>query len=101
MKTITLYLVWSALLTSAWSFKVHAHPDSQLDFRQHKTNDGRIIFSNIPKRCFGDGLLTCQHLHPVIGGTILKDNDAPDRAETVDTSDSGVLKVEEISSPAE
>ena len=43
-----------------------AHPyDSPLEFRQHRTEDGRSIYSNIPKKCFRDGRLICHGLHPV------------------------------------
>ena len=44
----------------------HAHPyDSPLEFRAHKTRDGRIIYSNIPMKCFHDGVLHCYQLHPI------------------------------------
>jgi hypothetical protein len=47
-----------------------SHPyDTALEFRQHKTDDGRIIFSNIPKKCFSQGRLTCDQLHPVFKGS--------------------------------
>ena len=43
-----------------------AHPyDSPLEFRLHRTEDGRPIYSNIPKKCFRDGRLICHGLHPV------------------------------------
>ena len=43
-----------------------AHPyDSPLEFRLHRTEDGRAIYSNIPKKCFRDGRLICHGLHPV------------------------------------
>ena len=46
--------------------KVHAHPyDSPLEFRRHLTDDGRVIYSNIPKKCFHHGVLTCDRLHPI------------------------------------
>ena len=45
---------------------VDAHPyDSPLEFRRHMTDDGRVIYSNIPKKCFHDGVLTCDRLHPI------------------------------------
>jgi len=44
------------------------HPyDSPLEFRLHKTDDGRVIYSNIPKKCFHNGVLTCTRLHPIFG----------------------------------
>ena len=46
-----------------------AHPyDSALEFREHKTDDGRLIYSNIPKKCFSKGQLTCIQLHPIFKG---------------------------------
>jgi hypothetical protein len=55
-----------ALLLAADS---HAHPyDSPLEFRQHRTEDGRQIYSNIPKKCFANGVLTCYRLHPLFAG---------------------------------
>ena len=43
-----------------------AHPyDSPLEFRLHRTEDGRPIYSNIPKKCFRDGRLICPGLNPV------------------------------------
>lgn len=52
------------------SFDAASHPyDSALEFRQHKTDDGRVIFSNIPKKCFSKGRLTCDYLHPVFKGS--------------------------------
>ena len=48
---------------------VFAHPDdAPLTFRKHLTDDGRVIWSNIPKACFSKGLLTCGNLHPIYGG---------------------------------
>ncbi len=45
---------------------VYAHPeDSPLTFIAHKTEDGRIIYTNIPKRCFSNGVLTCTRYHPI------------------------------------
>jgi hypothetical protein len=46
-----------------------AHPEnSPLTFIPHKTDDGWIIYTNIPKRCFSKGVLTCADLHPIHGG---------------------------------
>jgi hypothetical protein len=45
-----------------------AHPyDAPLTFRKHLTDDGRVIYSNIPKKCFSRGVLTCGGLHPIYG----------------------------------
>lgn len=47
-----------------------AHPEnSPLTFIAHKTADGRVIYTNIPKRCFSDGVLTCARYHPIYNGT--------------------------------
>jgi hypothetical protein len=55
-------LLGGVLATSS----AYSHPyDSPLEFRLHKTNDGRTIYSNIPKKCFSDGRLTCYRLHPI------------------------------------
>jgi len=64
------------------AFGVMAHPDSPLEFRKHMTKDGRIIYSNIYKKCFSEGLLTCHHLHPVIGVSV----DDDDKAVEADSS---------------
>jgi len=56
-------LLVMTLLTAANAWP---HPyDSPLEFRRHKTEDGREIYSNIPKKCFAYGKLTCYRLHPI------------------------------------
>ncbi len=46
-----------------------AHPyDEPLSFRKHFTDDGRVIYSNIEKRCFSSGVLTCIEFHPIWKG---------------------------------
>jgi hypothetical protein len=51
-----------------FTFSAAAHPyDAPLTFRKHLTDDGRVIWSNIPKACFSKGLLTCENLHPIYG----------------------------------
>ncbi len=48
---------------------VSAHPEnSPLTFVPHKTKDGRIIYTNFPKRCFRDGVPIYIALHPIYGG---------------------------------
>ena len=43
-----------------------AHPeDSPLTFIPHKNDNGAIIFTNIPKKCFRNGVLLCTRYHPV------------------------------------
>jgi len=41
--------------------------DEPLTFRKYLTDDGRVIYSNIPKSCFSKGLLTCENLNPIYG----------------------------------
>ncbi len=44
-----------------------AHPENDpLRFEAHSHEGGRIIFTNIPKRCFRNGVLTCLELHPLL-----------------------------------
>ncbi len=60
------------LILCGWflAFSAASHPyDSALIFREHKTDDGRPIFSNIPKKCFSKGRLTCTGLHPIFKGS--------------------------------
>jgi hypothetical protein len=46
-----------------------SHPyDTALEFHEHQTDDGRPIYSNIPKKCFSKGRLTCIQLHPIFKG---------------------------------
>jgi hypothetical protein len=45
-----------------------SHPyDEPLTFKLHTTKDGRSIYTNIPKKCFSNGVLTCTGLHPLFG----------------------------------
>ena len=62
-KYLSISATLAGLLASAGGV---AHPyDSPLEFRLHRTEDGRPIYSNIPKKCFRDGRLICHGLHPV------------------------------------
>ena len=64
-----IFILCGLLITPA----AVSHPyDSPLTFRKHLTNDGRVIYSNIPKKCFADGILICGGLHPVMGGSAIK-----------------------------
>jgi hypothetical protein len=66
---ISLYiiLIFCALFSS---FNANSHPyDSVLIFREHRTDDGRVIWTNIPKKCFSKGMLTCARLHPIYRGS--------------------------------
>jgi len=57
-----------------FAFNAVGHPyhglpeDAPLAFIEHKTDDGRPIYTNIPKSCFSQGRLTCIQLHPVFKG---------------------------------
>ena len=57
------------------AFSAAAHPydgpphEAPLTFIEHKTDDGRPIYTNIPKKCFSNGVLTCISLHPIFGGS--------------------------------
>ena len=49
-------------------FGAAAHSyDSPLTFKKQLTDDGRVIYSNVPKECFSEGRLTCDSLHPIYG----------------------------------
>ncbi len=44
-----------------------AHPENDpLRFESHIHEGGRVIFTNIPKRCFKNGLLICLDRHPLL-----------------------------------
>jgi hypothetical protein len=50
------------------AFSAASHPyDDPLTFIEHKTDDGRPIYTNMPKACFSKGRLTCDQLHPIFG----------------------------------
>ena len=50
------------------AFGAAAHPYNEpLTFKLHTTNDGRPIYTNIPKKCFSNGVLTCTGAHPLFG----------------------------------
>jgi hypothetical protein len=51
------------------AFSAASHPyDNALEFHEHKTDDGRPIYTNIQKKCFSKGRLTCIQLHPIFKG---------------------------------
>ena len=56
-----------------------APPEAPLAFIEHRTDDDRPIFTNVPKSCFTQGRLTCIQLHPVFRGrgTIKKPLEQP------------------------
>jgi len=68
MKRHIVLIIILILLGLFIAFSAAAHPyDAPLTFRKHLTDDGRVIWSNIPKACFSKGLLTCENLHPIYG----------------------------------
>jgi hypothetical protein len=69
LKTI-LILCGLFLTSNAFSHPYDGPPhNAPLTFILHKTDDGRPIFTNIPKKCFSNGRLTCIQLHPIFKGT--------------------------------
>ena len=44
--------------------------DSPFTFKKHLTDDGRVIYSNIPKECISKGRLNCIQLHPIFGSSV-------------------------------
>ena len=78
LKRLKLMLFVSGLL---YGSGVIAHPyDTALVFVKHKTDDGRIIYSNIPKSCFSKGLLTCGGIHPIHRSAGVVKNPDPESA---------------------
>ena len=68
MKRHIVLIIILILIGLFIAFSAAAHPyDAPLTFRKHLTDDGRVIYSNIPKACFSKGLLTCERLHPIYG----------------------------------
>ncbi len=67
----TILILCGLFLTSnAFSHPYDGPPhDAPLTFILHNTDDGRPIFTNIPKNCFSKGRLTCIQLHPIFEGT--------------------------------
>lgn len=43
-------------------------PEAPLAFIEHRTEDNRPIYTNIPRSCFAQRRLTCAGLHPVFKG---------------------------------
>ena len=61
----------------------HAHPENDpLRFEAHTHDGGRVIYTNIPKRCFRNGLLLCLERHPLFDNRPPPDSsDQPPRIE--------------------
>ena len=74
MKRRIVLIIILILLGLFIAFSAASHPydgpphDAPLTFIEHKTDDGRAIFTNIPKKCFSKGVLTCISLHPIFEG---------------------------------
>ena len=67
-----LTLACCTMLAAFGSFAHPYHgepPEAPLAFIEHRTDDDRPIFTNIPKSCFSQGRLTCTRLHPVFKGS--------------------------------
>jgi hypothetical protein len=75
MKRHIVLIIILILLGLFLAFSAAAHPydgppyDAPLTFIEHKTDDGRVVITNIPKKCFSKGVLTCNGLHPIFKGT--------------------------------
>ncbi len=69
LKTI-LILCGLFLTSNAFSHPYDGPPhNAPLTFILHMTDDGRPIYTNIPKKCFSEGRLTCIQLHPIFKGS--------------------------------
>ena len=74
MKRHIVLIIVVMLLGLFIAFSAAAHPydgpphEAPLTFIEHKTDDGRSIYTNIPKKCFSKGRLTCISVHPIFGG---------------------------------
>lgn len=75
MKRHTVLIIILILIGLFIAFSAAAHPydgpphDAPMTFILHKTDDGRPIYTNIPKMCFSKGRLTCSQLHPIFRGS--------------------------------
>ena len=68
LKTI-LILCGLFLTSSAFAHPYKGAPhNAPMAFILHTTDDGRPIYTNIPKNCFSEGRLTCIQLHPIFKG---------------------------------
>jgi len=65
-----ILVIFGLILTSnAFSHPYEGPPhDAPQTFILHMTDDGRPIYTNIPKKCFSEGRLTCIQLHPIFRG---------------------------------
>jgi hypothetical protein len=68
MKRHIVLVIILILLGLFIAFSAAAHPyEEPLTFMPHRSEDGRIIYTNIPKRCFSNGLQTCIKCQPIYG----------------------------------
>ncbi len=66
---IVLFVLGIAAATAGQAHPYEGMPeDSPMVFILHTTDDGRPIYTNIPKKCFSDKRLSCIYLHPVMKG---------------------------------
>ena len=61
------------MMLAAFGSSAHPYhgepPEAPLAFIEHRTDDNRPIYTNIPRACFSRGRLTCAPLHPVFRGS--------------------------------
>ena len=67
---IILILYGLFLTPNAFSHPYDGPPhNAPQKFILHVSDDGRPIYTNIPKKCFSEGRLTCIQLHPIFKGS--------------------------------
>lgn len=67
MRRLYSILVTTMAIASIVAGAARAHPENDpLRFEPHTHEGGRVIFTNIPKRCFRNGMLICLELHPLL-----------------------------------
>lgn len=65
MQHLRLNVLLTVVCISSLSV-VFSHPhDNPLKFEKQVADDGRVIYSNIEKRCFSNGHLICTEYHPI------------------------------------
>ncbi|UCH38663.1 MAG: hypothetical protein JSU67_10840 [Gammaproteobacteria bacterium] len=66
---IILAVIGLIITPSTFSHPYEGPPhEAPMTFILHTTDDGRPIYTNIPKKCFSAGRLSCIQLHPVFKG---------------------------------
>ena len=69
-------LLGAMLVPVAMSHPYEGAPNhSPQAFVPHLHEDGRTVYTNIPKKCYSQGRLSCAQLHPIFKGpgTVKKD----------------------------